>query len=31
MRDSWDWNAALDAYRNLKPETLELLLHRSEP
>jgi len=26
MRDNWDWNAALDAYRSLKAENLELLL-----
>jgi hypothetical protein len=26
MRDNWDWNAALDAYRGLNAETLESLL-----
>jgi hypothetical protein len=26
MRDSWDWSAALEAYRNLKPELLEPLI-----
>ena len=31
MRDSWDWTAALDAYRNLKMETLEALASRGEP
>ncbi len=28
MRDNWDWNAALDAYRSLTIETLEPLLSR---
>jgi hypothetical protein len=28
MRDNWDWNAALDAYRSLKAENLEPFLSR---
>jgi hypothetical protein len=28
MRDSWDWTAALDAYRTLNKDNLEALLSR---
>ena len=30
MHDSWDWGAAMEAYRNLKAEDLELLLASHE-